>query len=129
MQTYLRSMNGREDSSLAIREAWRIKGKQRWVGQTHGQGLCLLIIDVFSSMTDGLRIPGRTYEFWRDQNKVRGRFVGEVLGNGFVVARLDDDGLPVSEQNSVARVRSSSGEYVKCRRPVPPGERTFALVS
>jgi len=33
-----------------------------------------------------------TFEFWRDQNKIRGRFIG--VGNGVVVARLNVDGLP-----------------------------------
>jgi hypothetical protein len=33
-----------------------------------------------------------TFEFWRDQNKIRGRFIG--VGNGVVVAKLNGDGLP-----------------------------------
>jgi hypothetical protein len=36
--------------------------------------------------------PSPTFEFWRDQNKIRGRLVG--AGNGIVVARLNVDGLP-----------------------------------
>jgi hypothetical protein len=33
-----------------------------------------------------------TFEFWRDQNKIRGRFMG--LGNSVVVAKLNGDGRP-----------------------------------
>jgi hypothetical protein len=43
-------------------------------------------------MLGRLRSPSQTFEFWRDQNKVRGRFIG--LGNSVVVARLNKDGLP-----------------------------------
>jgi hypothetical protein len=32
-----------------------------------------------------------TFEFWRDQNKIRGRCIG--TGDG-IVARLNADGLP-----------------------------------
>jgi hypothetical protein len=79
-------MSGPRYSSAAIHEVWETEGKQRWDGRTHGQGLGLLIVNVL------LRSPNRTFEFWRDQNKIRGRFVG--LGNGVVVARLNKDGLP-----------------------------------
>jgi hypothetical protein len=41
--------------------------------------------------------PNRSFEFWRDQNKIRGRFIGDVVGNGVVVAKLDEYGLPVPE--------------------------------
>src|SRR6516165_4265327 len=54
-------------------------------------GLGLLMIDPVA-MLGRLRQPSRTFEFWRDQNKVRGRLIG--LGNGVVVARLNKDGLP-----------------------------------
>jgi hypothetical protein len=43
-------------------------------------------------MLGRLKSPAQSFEFWRDQNKVRGRFVG--VGNGVVVARLNKDGLP-----------------------------------
>ena len=83
-------------SSAAIREAWEKVGKQRWEGRTHGQGLGLLIVDALTAqgalILGRLKSPGRTFEFWRDQNKIRGRFIG--LGNGVVVARLNKDGLP-----------------------------------
>jgi hypothetical protein len=41
--------------------------------------------------------PNLTFEFWRDQNKIRGRFIGDVVGNGIVVAKLNEEGLPVTE--------------------------------
>ena len=84
-------------SSAAIREAWEKVGKQRWDGPTHGRGLSLLIVKMLalpgSLMPSSARSP--TFEFWRDQNKIRGRFIG--VGNGVVVARLNEDGLPVTE--------------------------------
>ena len=89
-------MSGPKHSSVAIREVWEKEGKQRWDGRTHGRGLGLLIVDVLVArgtlMLGRLRSPTRTFEFWRDQNKIRGRFIG--LGNGVVVARLNKDGLP-----------------------------------
>jgi hypothetical protein len=88
-------MSGPKYSSAAIREVWEKEGKQRWDGRTHGRGLGLLIVDnltAHGSLTLGsLKSPGRTFEFWRDQNKIRGRFIG--VGNGVVVARLNADGL------------------------------------
>ena len=78
-------------SCAAIRAVWEKEGKQRWDGPTHGRGLGLLIVNVL------LGPPSQTFEFWRDQNKVRGRFIG--VGNGIVVARLNIDGLPVPIEN------------------------------
>jgi hypothetical protein len=83
-------------SSAAIREAWEKVGKQRWDRRTHGRGLSLLIVDALTAQ--GTLVLGRlkplsqTFEFWRDQNKVRGRLIG--VGNGVVVAKLNRDGLP-----------------------------------
>ena len=83
-----RSMtNGPKYSSAAIREAWEREAKQRWDSRTHGRGLSLLIVKMLATAP--------TFEFWRDQNKIRGRFIG--VGNGVVVARLNEDGLPVTE--------------------------------
>lgn len=83
-------------SSTAIREAWEKVGKQRWDGRTHGRGLGLLIVDGLTArgtlILDGCQKPGCTFEFWRDQNKIRGRFIG--VGNGVVVAKLNADGFP-----------------------------------
>ena len=84
-------------SSAAIREAlgtgWE---NNAGIGQTHGRGLCLLIVDAISAqgtlILGRLKSQGRTFEFWRDQNKIRGRLIG--VGNGVVVARLNVDGLP-----------------------------------
>jgi hypothetical protein len=81
-------------SCTAIREVWEKVGKQRWDTQTHGRGQGLLIVDVPAQgtlMLGGFR-SRRTFEFWRDQNKIRGRFMG--VGNGVVVARLNAGGLP-----------------------------------
>ena len=78
-----------------IREAWERQGKRFWNGGTHGRGLGLLIVTMIARgalILGGLGSPSRSFEFWRDQNKVRGRFIG--LGNGVVVARLNKDGLP-----------------------------------
>ena len=84
-------MNNPKYSPAEIRAVWEEEGKQRWDGQTHGRGLGLLMIDPVV-MLGRLRQPSRTFEFWRDQNKIRGRLIG--LGNGVVVARLNKDGLP-----------------------------------
>jgi hypothetical protein len=48
--------------------------------------ICLLIIDMLQGALKPGR-PNRSFEFWRDQNKIRGRFFG--VGNGVVVARLN----------------------------------------
>jgi hypothetical protein len=90
-------MSGPRNSSVAIREVWEKEAKQRWDGQTHGRGLCLLIVDILALIPNRPTSPNRSFEFWRDQNKIRGRFIGDVAGNGIVVARLNDDGLPASE--------------------------------
>ena len=80
--------------SAAIREAWEREAKQRWDCRTHGRGLGLLIVEILALpgrlIPSGARSP--TFEFWRDQNKIRGRLIG--VGNGVVVARLNVDGLP-----------------------------------
>jgi hypothetical protein len=89
-------MSSLNHSSTAIREAWEKVGKLRWDGRTHGRGLGLLIVEALAAQSTmilgGLRAPRWTFEFWRDQNKVRGRFMG--LGNSVVVAKLSKDGLP-----------------------------------
>jgi hypothetical protein len=55
-----------------------------------------LIVDAISAqgtlILGRLKSPGRTFEFWRDQIKIRGRLIG--VGNGVVVPRLNVDGLP-----------------------------------
>lgn len=87
-------MSGPNDSSAAIREAWEKVGKQRWHGGTHGQGLSLLIVNMMAlsgSLTSS-KSRSLMFEFWRDQNKIRGRSIG--VGNGVVVARLNVDGFP-----------------------------------
>jgi hypothetical protein len=87
-------MGGPEYYSAAIREAWEEEAKRRWDDRTHGRGLSLLIVKMLalpgSLMPSSARSP--TFEFWRDQNKIRGRFMG--LGNSVVVAKLSKDGLP-----------------------------------
>jgi hypothetical protein len=88
-------MNGPKYPSAAIREVWEKEGKRRWDSRTHGRGLGLLIVDVltiYSTLIIGGARPSPTCEFWRDQNKIRGRFIG--VGNGVVVARLNAEGLP-----------------------------------
>ena len=56
----------------------------------------LLIVDAITAqgtlVLGRLKSPAQSFEFWRDQNKIRGRFVG--VGNGVVVARLNKDGMP-----------------------------------
>jgi len=84
-------MSSKIYSFAAIREAWEKVGKLRWDGRTHGRGLGLLIVDALTAQ-GRLEPPSRTFEFWRDQNKIRGRLIG--VGNGVVVGKLDRDGLP-----------------------------------
>ena len=91
-------MSGPTYYSEAIREVWEKEAKQRWDGRTHGRGLGLLIVDILTVqglMPGRPRSPNRTFEFWRDQNKIRGRFIGDAHGNGIVVAKIDQYGLPV----------------------------------
>ena len=92
-------MNGSRYYPRAIREVWQKEGKQRWDGRTHGRGLCLPIVNLpgprDALILGRLRSPNRSFEFWRDQNKIRGRFIGDLVGNGIVVGKLDKDGLPL----------------------------------
>ena len=88
-----------KDSCVAVREAWDKEAKQYWDGRTHGRGLSLLIVKttmLSESMTSTSTRP-LTVEFWRDQKKIRGRFIGVDPGNGVVVAKLGEDGIPLSE--------------------------------
>ena len=89
-------MSSPSHPSPPIREVWEKLGKQRWDGRTHGRGLALLVVDALAAqgtlVLGRLKSPRRTFEFWRDQNKIRGRLVG--VGNGVVVAKLTVDGLP-----------------------------------
>ena len=87
-------MSDQRNACVAIREVWEKEGKRLWDDRTHGRGLCLLIVDMLASIPGRQSSPSR-FEFWRDQNKIRGRFIG--VGNGVVVARLNEDGLPVTE--------------------------------
>ena len=86
--------NGLNYSCAAIREAWDREAKQCWDSRTHGRGLSLLIVKMLAlpgSLTPSSAMSP-TFEFWRDQNKIRGRFIG--VGNSVVVAKLNGDGLP-----------------------------------
>jgi hypothetical protein len=74
-------------SPAAIREIWQKEGKQRWDGQTHGRGHCLLIVDILALIPSRPGSPNPSFEFWR----------GDVAGNGIVVAKLNEEGLPVPE--------------------------------
>ena len=88
--------NGPKCSCAEIREAWEREAKQRWDSRTHGRGLRLLIVKV-PALPGGFRpstLRSPTFEFWRDQNKIRGRFIGADSGKGVVVAKLNGDGLP-----------------------------------
>jgi hypothetical protein len=59
-----------------IRDVWEKEAKQRWDGQTHGRGLCLLIIDVLG--LQGAFKPGRPrsphprFEFWETKTRSAG---------------------------------------------------------
>jgi hypothetical protein len=103
-------MSGSRYSPAAIREAWQKEGKPRWDGQTHGRGLGLLIVNALTaqgpSLLGRLKSPSRTFEFWRDQNKIRGRLIG--VGSGVVVAKLDEDGLPLPD-NETADLKGRPG--------------------
>jgi hypothetical protein len=90
-------MSDQRNPCAAIREVWEKQGKRLWDDRTHGQGLCLLIVDMLASISDKQRSLGRSFEFWRDQNKIRGRFIGDGAGAGFVVAKLNCDGIPTLE--------------------------------
>jgi hypothetical protein len=91
--------NGPNYAYVAIRDAWEKEAKQHWDGRTHGRGLSLLIVKM-ARLPDSLMSTSTrslTFEFWRDQNKIRGRFIGADPGNGVVVAKLGEDGLPLSK--------------------------------
>jgi hypothetical protein len=91
--------NAPKYSCAAIREAWEREAKQRWDSRTHGQGLSLLLVKMLA--LPGSLVPctptSPTFEFWRDQNKIRGRFIGATPGNGVVVAKLGEDGTPIEK--------------------------------
>jgi hypothetical protein len=92
-------MSGSRYSPAAIREVWQKEGKQRPDGQTRGRGIRLLIVEIIQGalMPGRPRSSNRSFEFWRDQKKIRGRFICDIVGGGVVVARLDEEGLPVLE--------------------------------
>jgi hypothetical protein len=52
------TMSGLGYSPAMIRDVWEKEAKQRWDGQRHGRGLCLLIIDVLGPQ--GAFRPGQT---------------------------------------------------------------------
>ena len=93
-------MSDQRNACVAIREVWETEGKRLWNDRTHGQGLCLLIVDMLASISDKKRSLSRSFEFWRDQNKIRGRFIGDGAGAGFVVAKLNGDGIPTLEMRT-----------------------------
>jgi hypothetical protein len=93
-------MSDQSNACVAIREVWEKEGKRLWDDRTHGQGLCLLIVDMLASISDKKRSLSRSFEFWRDQNKIRGRFIGDGAGAGFVVAKLNGDGIPTLEMRT-----------------------------
>jgi hypothetical protein len=95
------TMSGSKYSPAAIREAWQKEGKQRWDSRTHGRGHCLLIVDILALIRGRPGSPNPSFEFWRDQNKIRGRFIGDFAGNGIVVARLNEEGLPIAGDDLV----------------------------
>jgi hypothetical protein len=59
----------------------------------------LLIVKMAASPVSLMWTSARslTFELWRDQDKIRGRFIGPNPGNGVVVAKLGKDGLPMSK--------------------------------
>jgi hypothetical protein len=90
-------MSGSKYSPAAIREVWQKEGKLRWDPETHGRGHCLLMVGILALTPGRSGSSNPSFEFWRDQNKIRGRFIGDVVGNGIVVAKLNQEGLPVPE--------------------------------
>ena len=89
--------NGPNYAYVAIRDAWEKEAKQHWDGRTHGRGLSLLIVKM-ARLPDSLMSTSTrslTFEFWRDQNKIRGRLIGDIVGNGIVVGKLDKNGIPL----------------------------------
>jgi hypothetical protein len=91
--------NSPKYSCTTIRGAWEKEAKQHWDGNTHGRGLSLLIVKmaVPPGSLSLTKTRPLTFEFWRDQNKIRGRFSGADPGNGVVVAKLGADGIPLPE--------------------------------
>jgi hypothetical protein len=91
--------NGPNHSCAAVREAWEKEARVLWDSGTHGRGVGLLIVKMAALPGSLMSTSARslTFEFWRDQDKIRGRFIGPNPGNGVVVAKLGKDGLPVSK--------------------------------
>ena len=73
------SMNASKYSCAAIREAWEREAKQRWDSRTHGRGLSLLKMLALPGSLVPSTPRSPTFEFWRDQNKIRGRFIGAEM--------------------------------------------------
>ena len=108
-------MSGSIYTPAAIREVWQEEGKQRWDGQTHGRGLCLLIVEILQ----GALIPGRpsssnrSFEFWRDQKKIRGRFIGDIVGGGVVVIGTIAMIFGIQKFRSVQTLSDETAEIIK----------------
>ena len=109
-------MSDQRNACVAIREVWETEGKRLWNDRTHGQGLCLLIVDMLASISDKQRSLSRSFEFWRDQNKIRGRFIG--IGHVVVATRLNADGFP--EQKDPPALTSAADEIDRLSPNVPP---------
>ena len=56
-----------------------------------------MIVDILALIQGRLGSTNPGFEFWRDQNKIHGHFIGDVVGNGIVVAKLNEEGLPIPE--------------------------------
>lgn len=92
-------MNSPIYACAEIRQVWEKEARQLWDSRTHGRGLSLLILKMgmLPGSVASTNKRALTVEFWRDQNKVRGRFIGAHPGSGVVVARLGEDGIPLAD--------------------------------
>jgi hypothetical protein len=91
-------MSGPKYSPAAIREIWQKEGETA-LGRPSLRPRPLPADCRHTSIdTEQTRVAEPKLRVLASQNNIRGRFIGDVVGNGIVVAELNEEGLPVPDK-------------------------------